>query len=33
MAVADIFWSLFVRTGSITAYLLYKRYQATGLKG
>lgn len=32
MRLADLFWNLFVRTGSVTAYLLYKRFQAPGLK-
>ena len=30
MRLADLFWNLFVRTGSVTAYLLYKRFPSAG---
>lgn len=28
MKTADLFWKIFESTGSLTAYLLYKRLQA-----
>lgn len=29
MVTAEVFWRIFESTGSIAAYILYKRYQAT----
>ncbi|MBP8619981.1 MAG: YqzL family protein [Firmicutes bacterium] len=30
--MADLFWSVFEMTGSVTAYLLYRRYSNSNAK-